>query len=238
MDEFADIEQAVADVVAARHPPGDEWFWCELSLVRTRWNPARHPFFVRFSQGGLTRSELQVYVEEHERLVLAMAALTRNAKCKSAGLLQHTLSARAAQTEAEIDLWHRLAQAAGWGQRSSWYYDADPFAATIKCAGIWAKPNRSLAGDLIMLHALDAREPEFALLQLDALTRCYGLDNGPGTEYFRRRVCAAGEPGAVSQAALQGLLSSADHFALLDQAALVYQSYWSMLDMLSQGDKR
>jgi len=45
MEEATDIEQAIAEVVAAHHRPGDEWFWCELSLIRTQWTPSRHPLF-------------------------------------------------------------------------------------------------------------------------------------------------------------------------------------------------
>jgi len=100
------------------------------------------------------------------------------------------------------------------------------------------EPKRSLAGDLVTLYALDALEPELAMRQLRALTRLYGFVDGADTEYFRSRIRAQGAPAAVARAALQGVLGDADRLALLAQARLVYESYWSVLDTLSTGENR
>ena len=58
MCEFCDLERSMADVAAAEHRAGTEWFWTELRVLQLHWDVLSHPFYTRWSAGEQRRHEL------------------------------------------------------------------------------------------------------------------------------------------------------------------------------------
>jgi hypothetical protein len=213
------VLRRVAEVAACRHPPSSEWFWSELALLRERWNVLAHPFCVRWSAGEATRSDLEAYAREHDHLIVALAVASRNAAAKASGLLGEALGAHAAEEEAQVELWRAYAR--GIGLRPDGALD-DAQRTTVECARRWVgDPSRSLAIDLVTLHAVESPRPE--------------LDGEPATAYFRGQAQLDKVRAALAQAALQGLLAAADPFALLAHVQAVHRDYWAVLDALEDG---
>src|SRR5437868_568955 len=102
-------------------------FWDRLDAVADRWNVLRHPFYVRWSAGELTRGELALYSGQYRHAVEALAVATRQA-----GDDEH-----AAEEEAHIALWDEFAGAVGGDVAAA------PLAETADCAQAWADPERS-----------------------------------------------------------------------------------------------
>ena len=233
MCEFCNIDRAMTEVSSAQHSAWSEWFWAELVIIGERWNVLEHPFYVRWSQGRLSRRELQLYAEEYDHLVVALASVSDNAATKAEGLLREVLEAHAAEEWTHIDLWRNFARATGWCPSSVLCYGADPHGETVEWSRVWAgDASRSLAKDLATLYAIESPQPRIASTKLDGLLGPYGFDEGPGTEYFRPHAELDLDHAALAQSALDGMLASEDPFGLLTQAESVYRGYWSVLDSL------
>src|SRR5439155_25230008 len=78
-------------------------FWDRLDAVADRWNVLRHPFYLRWSAGELTRGELALYAGQYRHAVEALATATR----------QVADDGHAAEEEAHIALWDEFAGAVG-----------------------------------------------------------------------------------------------------------------------------
>jgi pyrroloquinoline quinone (PQQ) biosynthesis protein C len=231
MCEFRNLEDAMNEVRTDRHPVDREWFWTELRLLRERWNVLRHPFYVRWTSGALIRRDLQIYAEEYDHLVVALAVISRHAADKASDLLADALSRHAEEERAHIELWRAFASATGWCRESYWAYASDPLPETIRCARDWVgEKSRPLGTDLVTLYVIEAPQPKIARSKLQGLLDAYGFREGSATQYFRLHIELDRDHAALAQAALEGCLRSADPFALLAQADAVHRAYWAMLD--------
>jgi pyrroloquinoline quinone (PQQ) biosynthesis protein C len=235
MGELGDLEPAMTEVSAAQHPPKSEWVWAELGVLREQWSIVRHPFYERWASGELTRHQRQLYAEEYDHLVVALAAVARNAAGKADGLLREVLRPHVATLEASVGLWRDFATGTGWGSSAAWHYGDDPYPATTACAQDWVgSGSRPLAQDLVTLFAIGGCLPEIARLVLDD-TAHYGLEHGPATHFFRLHAELGDDQAELVQAALAGLLAAEDPFALIDRAEAAHRAHWNMLDGLQAG---
>jgi pyrroloquinoline quinone (PQQ) biosynthesis protein C len=230
-----DLESLMVEVSRAGHPADFEWLWAELALLRERWDVLRHPFHRRWSEGRLTRGELQVYASEYDHVVVAIARASRRAAELSGGLVGEALADHADHERDHVDWWRAFAVGTGWCHSSAWYFGEDPFPETIACAKtIGGTPARSLAEHLVTLYAVESAQSRIAQVELDGLVGHYGFDGGPSTEYFRLHAGHDAEHGALAQAALQPLLGRDDPFVLLRQAEAVHRACWALLDGLDE----
>jgi pyrroloquinoline quinone (PQQ) biosynthesis protein C len=234
MEPFSEGGPADARRPTARDAARFEWFWCELSLIGERWSVLHHPFLVRCLAGELTWGQLQLFAEEFDHLVTASARTAQAASDTASGLVGLVLWEHAEQADADVDLWREFARSIGWATTSGWYYAAEPCTQTDTCARLWGPATRTLAADIITLYAIDCSQLQFARMLADLLPRRYGVDEGIGVAYFRRHR----EPDRADRlaAALQGLLGTDDHVALLRQAEAVHRGFWEMLDALEERD--
>jgi pyrroloquinoline quinone (PQQ) biosynthesis protein C len=225
----------MTELPAPRQPVDTEWFWTELRLLGERWNALGHPFYGRWTAGRLTSRELQMYAEEYDHLVVALAAVSRNAAAKADRPTAGALDRHAHEERAHIELWRAFSTATGWGPESAWAYGSDPLPETVRCARAWlGEGSRSLAADLVSLYAIEAPQPDIARAKLDGLLSAYGFREGPATEYFRLHIERDRDHAAVARAALEGMLRSVDAFQLLAQAEAVHRAYWTMLDEIER----
>jgi pyrroloquinoline quinone (PQQ) biosynthesis protein C len=207
------------------------WLIAEIDHRRALWDVRRHPFHERWSAGALTPPELQTYASEHHHLVLAVADVSRRAAALAEGLLRDELSRHADEREQEVELWCRFAVATGWSRACGWFYAADPLPRTESCARAWVgDEERSLAGHLVTMYALETVQAEVARPQLGALLGRYGFADDGCTLYFSRRLRGDAGPAGLLEAAVTGLLPVTDPFTLLRQAECSYRAYWELLD--------
>jgi pyrroloquinoline quinone (PQQ) biosynthesis protein C len=190
---------------ALRSEIHQESFWARLDLLCEDWDVRGHAFYVR-SSDGLRRPEMQLYAEEYDHLVVALAQTAARGAGKAAGLLGDVLFEHARREAAQIDQWRDLARATGWSRESSWHYGADPLPGTVACGRMWAgQDTRHLALDLVSLYAIQG--PDLPL---------------------------GGERVALVRAGLPALLPDITVDALLTQAQCVLRAHWLMLDGLEE----
>src|SRR4051812_20064976 len=104
-------------------------FWDRIETVKADNDVLEHPFYVRWSNGDLTREELAEYAGQYRHAVVALAAASRNAAAAAgdAALREH-LEDHAAEETAHVDVWDRFLAAAGGDA------DATPTPETELCA--------------------------------------------------------------------------------------------------------
>ncbi|MEA2351329.1 MAG: pyrroloquinoline-quinone synthase, partial [Thermoleophilaceae bacterium] len=149
-------------------------FWNRLDEVADRWNVLRHPFYVRWSEGALTREELAFYAAQYAHAVEALAAGTRRAAdlAPSATSEEH-----AAEEEAHVGLWAEFAGALG-------AVPAPPLPETAECVRAWSGPDRDLLPTLTALYAVEAAQPAISETKRTGLVDRYGFEPGAATAYF------------------------------------------------------
>jgi pyrroloquinoline quinone (PQQ) biosynthesis protein C len=210
-----------------------EVFWTELEKLRERWDVLQHPFYTRWSAGGLDSSELRLYAREYEHAVVAIAVASRRAADRAEGALTGDLEEHARAEEAHIDLWQQFALATGWGHGDAWCYGEDPLRETVACARTWGGgKGRTPAQDLTALYAIESAQPAISQAKLDGLIEHYGFQDGRDTEYFRVHVEQDEQHARLVRAALDPLLAGEEVPALIRQAEAVHRSYWELLSGL------
>jgi pyrroloquinoline-quinone synthase len=140
----------------------------QLDEVRTRWHTLRHPFYVRWERGELTRDDLAVYAGQYRHAVVALADL--------AGKGGDTAHAR--EERSHVDLWDDFAAAVGAAP-------AEPTAETRSLVDAFAGAVPGEEADAV-LYAIEASQPPVSRTKLGGLVAHYGFAaEDPGAAYFR-----------------------------------------------------
>lgn len=194
-------------------------FWSRLDHVGDRWNVLRHPFYVRWSEGTLTRDELALYAAQYAHAVRALAAGTRRV-----AELAPEAGAHAAEEEAHVALWDDFARAVG-------SEPAAPLAETAECADAWSDPERDLLPTLIALYAVESAQPAISETKRAGLVERYGFDPGRATAYFDVHAVRDLEHAREGREAIAELLGE-DHDAdaLVAEAERALSANWRLLD--------
>jgi pyrroloquinoline-quinone synthase len=196
-------------------------FWNRLDEVADRWNVLRHPFYVRWTEGTLTRDELALYAAQYAYAVEALAAGTRRAAdlAPSPSAEEH-----AAEEEAHVALWAEFAAAVG-------ATEDDPLPETAECVRAWAGPDRDLLPALTALYAIESAQPAISETKRTGLVDRYGFDPGPATAYFDLHAVRDLEHARVGREAIAELLDDAtDEDALVAEAEWALAANWRLLD--------
>jgi pyrroloquinoline-quinone synthase len=194
-------------------------FWSRLDDVADRWNVLRHPFYVRWSEGALTREELALYAGQYAHAVTALAAGTRRVAA-----LAPDADAHAAEEEAHVALWDDFARALG-------SQPAPPLAETADCVDAWSDPDRDLLPTLVALYAVEAAQPAISETKRVGLVERYGFERGPDTAYFDVHAVRDVEHAREGRAAIAELLDDGvDEDALVAEAERALSANWRLLD--------
>ena len=89
--------------------------WDRLDAAAERLDVLRHPFYVRWSEGTLSRAEIGLYAGQYAHAVRALAAAARSV----AGSPE--AAAHAAEEESHIELWDEFARAVGAGPATAYF---------------------------------------------------------------------------------------------------------------------
>jgi pyrroloquinoline-quinone synthase len=182
-----------------------------IDEARERWDVLKHPFYVRWERGGLTREDLAHYAGEYRHAVVALARAA-----EAAGDAQH-----AREESDHIGLWDDFAAALDAP------LDRDPAPETRACADAWARDDRLEA--LAVLYAIESAQPAIAETKLRGLVEHYGFAEGPATEYFALHAKRDIEHAAEARDALVDT-SPKDEDGLLAVAEAALRANWELLD--------
>jgi pyrroloquinoline-quinone synthase len=197
--------------------------WSRLDDVHARWNVLEHPFYERWSDGGLTRDDLARYAGQYRHAVVALAQAAGRA-AHAAGGDQVGLAVHAGEEAAHVALWDAFAGAAG----TDGPQPAEP--ETAACAEVWAGDGRDLLGHLVALYAIESAQPAISVVKADGLREHYGFAAGPGTAYFDLHAELDREHAAEGRELIAARIEEADEDALVAEAERVLKANWALLD--------
>jgi pyrroloquinoline-quinone synthase len=183
-----------------------------IDEARQRWDVLRHPFYVRWECGELSRDELGFYAAEYRHAVLAVAD-----SAAVAGDAEH------AREEAEhVGLWDGFASALGAE------LDREPTSETRECAATWSRRDRLEA--LAVLYAVESAQPAISETKLKGLVEHYGFRNDElATAYFALHAKLDVEHARAAREALAEVRDEdVDRLAALAERAL--EANWRLLD--------
>ena len=150
-------------------------FFSRLDAARERWNVLEHPFYLRWSEGSLTRDELAFYAGEYRHAVVALADAVGNAARAAGPAVRAQLEEHAEEESAHVGLWEDFAGALG--------ADAgrDPRPETRECVEGWTAGSDTLES-LAATFAIESAHPEISRVELEGLVGRFGLEGGSATE--------------------------------------------------------
>jgi pyrroloquinoline-quinone synthase len=184
-----------------------------LDGARECWNVLRHPFYLRWECGELTRAELAFYAGEYRHAVLALA---RTAAV--GGSTEH-----AAEEEAHVDLWDEFATAVDAR------LDRDPTPETRACTKSWTSDDPLEAAAI--LYAVESSQPAISRAKLAGLVEHYDFKpDSAATRYFSVHATRDDEHAAESGAILEREAAAADTERLVAAAEAALKGNWRLLD--------
>jgi pyrroloquinoline-quinone synthase len=183
----------------------------QLDEVRRRWHTLRHPFYVRWERGELTRDDLALYAGQYRHAVVALAEL--------AGKGGDTAHAR--EERSHVRLWDDFAAAVG-------AVPAEPAAETRVLVDAFAAAAPGAEADAV-LYAIEASQPPVSQTKLDGLVAHYGFAaDDPGAAYFRVHAVLDEEHAAEAAARLAHANGTAGAAYARAETAVV--ANWGLLD--------
>lgn len=198
--------------------------WSRLDDVQARWNVLEHPFYERWSAGGLSRDDLARYAGQYRHAVVALAQAADSAAHAAGGNDRAELAVHAGEEAAHVALWDAFAGAAG----TDGPQPAEP--ETEACAAAWAGDGRDLLGHLVALFAIESAQPAIARVKADGLREHYGFAAGPATAYFDLHAELDREHAAEGRELIAARIEEADEDALVAEAERVLKANWGLLD--------
>jgi pyrroloquinoline-quinone synthase len=200
--------------------------WERIEESRARHNVLEHPFYVRWSAGELSREELARYAGQYRHATEALARLCRETAEVAPDRRRDEMEAHAAEEESHVGLWDGFVEAAG-GE-----IGAEPTPETADCVSEWTSPDGYL-GQLGRMYAIESGQPEISRLKREGLARFYGIDGGPGSEYFRVHEGSDDAHAEESRRLIDEAMSADDADAVVAAAESAFQANWRLLDGVS-----
>jgi pyrroloquinoline-quinone synthase len=199
----------------------NEKTWSRIERSRDRWNVLRHPFYVRWSNGELTREELARYSGRYRHAVEAIA--TMSAAAADALPDRPELRRHAAEEIGHVRLWDGFVAASG-GRTSD-----RPTVETAECVRAWTA-NGSTAETLARLYAVESGQPELSRIKREGLVERYGFADDAGTAYFRIHETRDVDHAAEVRELLSETVDDASGDRLVAVAESAYRANWRLLD--------
>jgi pyrroloquinoline-quinone synthase len=203
-----------------------EAVWERIEESRARHNVLEHPFYVRWSAGELSQEELARYAGQYRHATEALARLC--SQTAEAAPTEHRaeIEAHATEEAGHVGLWDDFVEAAG-GE-----IGAEPTPETAECVTAWTAPDGYLE-QLARMYAIESGQPEIARVKREGLTRFYGIDGGPGSEYFKVHEESDHAHAEESRGLIEDGMTAEDEDALVAAAESAFEANWRLLDGVS-----
>ncbi|HEY7120973.1 MAG TPA: iron-containing redox enzyme family protein, partial [Solirubrobacterales bacterium] len=176
-----------------------------------------------WSAGELSREELARYAGQYRHATEALARLCREAAEAAPEEHRDEINAHADEEAAHVGLWDGFIEAAG-GE-----IGAEPTPETAECVTQWTSANGYL-GRLARMYAIESGQPEISRVKLEGLTRFYGIDGGPGSEYFQVHQESDDAHAEESRRLIEEAMTPGDEDALVAAAESAFRANWRLLD--------
>jgi pyrroloquinoline-quinone synthase len=198
-------------------------FWTRLEQISEQRSVLRHPFYVRWNEGALTREELGRYSGQYRHAVLALAAASAAAaRSPEAGADASTLAAHAREEADHVELWDEFVAQVGGDVA------AEANAYTRACADTWVGDDtRPLMNTLVAMYAVESAQPAISATKLAGLAQHYGIVSSP---YFELHQHLDLEHAAQSRAIIDRRLVPGEEDGLLVTAEQVLDANRRLLD--------
>ncbi|MGH2957013.1 MAG: iron-containing redox enzyme family protein [Solirubrobacterales bacterium] len=203
-----------------------ESVWERIESSRSRHNVLEHPFYVRWSAGELSNEELARYAGQYRHATEALARLCASAAEAAPDDRREELAVHATEEESHVGLWDGFVEAAG-GE-----IGAEPTPETAECVRAWTEPGGYLAA-LARLYAIESGQPEISRIKREGLSRFYGIDGGPGGEYFRVHEGADEAHAGQARRLISEAMGADDAEAIVEAAESAFRANWRLLDGVS-----
>jgi pyrroloquinoline-quinone synthase len=146
-----------------------------------------HPFYVAWSNGELTRAQLQKYAEQYYHWVLAFPTWLSAAHANAADLdtrqaILENLIDEERGPENHPELWLRFCEAVGLDRDAVRRSDLLPETRAAIAAMRSVAREMPPAAAIAALYAYELQQPEVMRLKRDGLRNVYGIDSGH--DYF------------------------------------------------------
>ena len=195
-----------------------------LDAVRDSHDVLRHPFYVRWSEGDLSREELAFYAGQYRHAVVALAEATAAAAAMADDDIRGELERHAEEERAHVRLWDDFA--AGLEVSAP----APALDETAQCAGAWAAAPDLLTG-LATLYAIEASQPAVSRTKVEGLVAHYGFVPGsPATAYFELHATRDEDHAREALAAVEQRADEGDADRLAAAAETALRGNWLLLD--------
>jgi len=197
--------------------------WTRLEQIADQRSVLRHPFYVRWSEGKLTRDELAHYAGQYRHAVVALAnAAAAAARSREAGGDAPALAVHAREEASHVALWDEFVAQVG-GEPA-----AEASADTRACVDAWeGGDDRPLLETLTTMYAVESAQPAIARVKLDGLRQYYGIDS---SRYFELHEWLDVEHAAGARRLIERRLAGADQGALVAAADRALEANWLLLD--------
>ena len=203
-----------------------ESVWDRIEQSRAEHNVLEHPFYVRWSAGELTADELARYAGQYRHATEAIAKLCADAADAAPDGRRDELSRHADEEQAHIGLWDSFVEETG-GE-----IGAEPTAETAECIHSWTAPDGYLSS-LARLYAIESGQPEISRIKREGLSSFYGIDGGPGSEYFRVHETDDVAHAEESRTLIEEAMEPGDEDAIVEAATSAFRANWRLLDGVS-----
>jgi pyrroloquinoline-quinone synthase len=200
--------------------------WQRIEESRARHNVLEHPFYVRWSAGELSREELARYAGQYRHATEALARLCSQTAEAAPEEHRAEIETHAVEEEAHVGLWDDFVETAG-GE-----IGAEPTPETAECVTAWTAPEGYLE-QLARMYAIESGQPEIARIKREGLERFYGINGGPGGEYFRVHEEADHAHAEESRRLIEEAMTPDDEDALVAAAEAAFKGNWRLLDGVS-----
>ena len=199
----------------------NESTWERIERSRARWDVLRHPFYVRWSNGELTRKELARYSGQYRHAVEAIAEISSTVA--EALPEREELRRHAAEELGHVRLWDGFVEASGGSAED------DPTTETSACVRSWTEP-ASTAELLARLYAIESGQPQISRTKREGLLERYGFDDGAGTAYFRVHETRDVEHADEVRKLIEEIADGISEEELVTAAESAFRANWRLLD--------
>lgn len=211
-----------------------------LDTIVAKLHLLNHPFYQRWMDGTLTKTELKEYaknymahVEAFPRYVSAVHANCEDAKTRQA-LLENLIEEERGE-ENHPELWRRFAEAVGV-PRDELNAHAPLAEAQALVTTFRDLTQASFASGLGALYAYESQVPAIAQQKIDGLEKNYGIEDERGLRFFNVHREADAWHSAVERDAYDALTTEGK--AEADRAcATATRALWNFLSGLDRAHR-